>query len=413
MNMKKLLFIMIFLLFFSSLTLQAETTMDIKLRFFEGIRVGKPDPPQFVTSSYLQPTVTATIRSKFLLAEEQEQIQKVFNLKEVSLITEFAMKWKSERGKIAKIFRLDSREYAVVLTPFSKEPVISKKKGVQGKNQFKIEIFEQGDEFKNSLLDTEIILPGNNIAVFGFEDKNGTPYFLSFHVAGMENVPSPPEPPSPPSPPAPPAKQKDRAEEIREFEEGAYKVEGEVKPPKIMKKVNPKYPEEARREKVEGVVILGARIDKEGQVSRVIVQKGMDPFLNQAAVDAVKQWKYEPMIIKGKSVEALFTVTVRFALKGKKIATKEIDPHPPKLIKKVNPVYPEEARKSKIQGIVLLGVKIDEKGDIINVEVLRSESSLLNKPAVDAVKKWKYEPFYSKGKPVPVDFVVTVSFRLR
>lgn len=411
MNMKKLLFIMVFLLFFSSLTLQAATTMDIKLRFFEGIRVGKPDPPQFVTSSYLQSTVTATIRSKFLLAEEREQIKKVFNLKEVSLITEFDMRWKSERGKIAKIFRLDSREYAVVLTPFSKEVLISKKKSIQGKYQFKIEIFEQGDEFKNSLLDTEIILPGNNIAVFGFEDKNGTPYFLSFHVAGMESVPSPPEPPSPPSPPAPPSQQKDRAEEIREFEEGAYKVEGEVKPPKLVKKVNPVYPEEARKAKVEGVVILGARIDKEGQVSRVIVQKGMDPLLNQAAVDAVKQWKYEPMIIKGKSVEALFTVTVRFALKGKEIAVGEVEP--PKLINKVNPVYPEEARRSHIQGVVLLGVRIDEVGNVVNVEVLKSESSLLNKPAVDAVKQWKYEPFYSKGKPVPIDFVVTVSFRLR
>ena len=404
MSKKKLSIFAIFLMIFSALPLQASVTLYLKLRFFEGIREGAAEPSKFVSSSHLQSTVSASIRSKFILAEEKEQIKKVFNLREVELITEADLSWNSKDSKkISHLFRLDSKIYRILITPSERDRM----------HQFKIEVFEQDKTGESSLLDTEIILPEENIAVFGFEDKQGKPYFLSFHipdrvvvvggiVGGVTGGVVP-------------------VERDKDFAKGAVRAVGEIKPPKLIKLVKPVYPEEARREGVEGVVIVEARTDKEGNVAAVQVLRGIDPHLNKAAMAAVLQWKYEPMYIKGKPNGVVFTVTVRFKLKDKdkeigdfaKGAIELGEDEKPKVLKKVNPVYPEELRKAGIQGVVILKVKTDEQGRVAAVRVLSSESSLLNKPAIDAVRQWIYEVYYSKEKPKSVVFPVKVTFKLR
>jgi TonB family protein len=84
-------------------------------------------------------------------------------------------------------------------------------------------------------------------------------------------------------------------------------------PPKLIKEVKPIYPEIARKARVEGIVILEVTTDLYGKVQNVKVLKSI-PLLDQAAIDAVKQWLYEPMIIDGKPRGVIFTVTVRFVL---------------------------------------------------------------------------------------------------
>jgi TonB family protein len=414
------------------------------MRFFAGLKDGKSKPPEFVTSSYLQPTVTANIRSRFLLADEQNQIKKVFNLRDVRLITEYDMSWKAKKGKLAHMFRLNGQQFIMTLAPVYKEHLaVSKEMDADRSHQFKIEIMEQKGEERSSLMDTEVFLPEKNIAVFGFEDKEGNPYFLSFHITAVQGtlVPPPPPPPPPPGtqdtsvspqpppppPPPPPAEVKQTEEKIKEFEKGAVKVMGDINPPKLklLKRVDPVYPEEARKAKVEGVVILGVRTDVYGRVERVMIYRSKTPLLNKPAIDAAKEWVYEPLIVDGKPTPAVFTVTIRFRLNGDrdkigdieemtKGAVRAIDQiKPPKLIKKVDPFYPEEARKQGIQGVVILEVMTDQEGKVVRVKILKSESSILNKPAVDAVRQWKYEPLILKGKPTPVIFTITVSFRLK
>ncbi len=416
MRQKKILWLVFGSVFFSALFLHADYELELKMRFYEGVREGKSESPEFVTSSYLQPTVTATIPSRFLLAEEKEQIGKVFNLKDVNLITEADLRWSDKKGDIAHVFRLDGKEYRMTLSVVPKEfKVSSDTARKEAVHQIKIEILEQLGDRKTDLMDTEVILPQKKMAVLGFEDKEGNPYFLSIHV-----VKAPPPPPPPPSPPSREIKQAE--EKIKEFEKGAVPCIGEIKPPKLIKKVEPVYPEEARKARVSGVVILGVRTDIQGRIKNAMVYRSKDPLLVKPSIDAVKQWVYEPLYIKGEPVEAVFTVTVTFKLNGKQEgvvgeveapirAMGEIKP--PKLIKKVDPVYPEEARKEGIQGVVILEATTDEEGNVVKVKVLESESSLLNQQAVDALKQWKYEPFYVDGKPVGVIFTVTVTFRLK
>lgn len=91
------------------------------------------------------------------------------------------------------------------------------------------------------------------------------------------------------------------------------RAEGDIKPPKLIKKVDPVYPEIARQAGVEGTVICEATTDIYGRVAEVKVLKSI-PLLDQAAVDAVHQWVYEPMLIDGEPQGVVFTVTVNFNL---------------------------------------------------------------------------------------------------
>ena len=93
------------------------------------------------------------------------------------------------------------------------------------------------------------------------------------------------------------------------------RVGGRVREPRRLEGVPPVYPETARDARIEGVVILECVIDPQGRVSEVRVLRGV-PLLEEAAVDAVRQWVYSPTLMDGVPVPVLLTVTVRFGLRS-------------------------------------------------------------------------------------------------
>jgi protein TonB len=103
-------------------------------------------------------------------------------------------------------------------------------------------------------------------------------------------------PEAPPPPPPPPVR-----------------VGGQIKEPRKLKAVPPVYPDAAVSARIEGVVILECLIDPRGRVSEIAVMRGV-PLLEQAALDAVRQWVYTPTLMDGVPVPVLMTVTVRFDL---------------------------------------------------------------------------------------------------
>jgi protein TonB len=92
------------------------------------------------------------------------------------------------------------------------------------------------------------------------------------------------------------------------------RVGGEVKAPQLTNKVEPSYPEAARKARMEGVVILEAIITASGNVEDVRVLKSVNPLLDSAAQRAVQQWKYRPATLNGRAVRVYLTVTVTFNL---------------------------------------------------------------------------------------------------
>jgi TonB family protein len=81
----------------------------------------------------------------------------------------------------------------------------------------------------------------------------------------------------------------------------------------IVTQTTPEYPPQARANRIQGEVVLHAIIDKEGKISDVQVRSG-DDTLAQAAVEAVRQWRYKPMLVDGEPKEVDTIITITFAL---------------------------------------------------------------------------------------------------
>jgi periplasmic protein TonB len=95
---------------------------------------------------------------------------------------------------------------------------------------------------------------------------------------------------------------------------GPIRVGGDVKPPNKISAPPPQYTEIARKARIQGVVIVEAIIDKEGNVTNVKVLKGLPMGLDQSAVDAVKEWKFQPATLNGKPVAVIYNLTINFQL---------------------------------------------------------------------------------------------------
>jgi periplasmic protein TonB len=122
--------------------------------------------------------------------------------------------------------------------------------------------------------------------------ENGTP-------GGLDTISSGSAPPPPPPVPVPPTRLH----------------QGMTAPHKIVD-VPPVYPPIAQRARVEGVVILEAVIDAQGRVASVRVLRSI-ALLDEAAVDAVKQWRFTPALLNSEPVPVVMTVTVNFTLQGR------------------------------------------------------------------------------------------------
>jgi protein TonB len=83
----------------------------------------------------------------------------------------------------------------------------------------------------------------------------------------------------------------------------------------LIRRVDPAYPAMARLARVQGQVVLSAIINKEGKIDRMQVLSG-HPMLVQAAVEAVKQWRYKPYVLNDEPVEVETQITVNFFLSG-------------------------------------------------------------------------------------------------
>jgi len=251
-----------------------------------------------------------------------------------------------------------------------------------------------------------------------------------------------------------------------------------IVPPKLILKVEPVYPKEAIEAGIEGAVVVEATTDIYGRVQDTKILSSV-PLLDQAAIDAIRQWVYEPMIIDGKPRGVIFTISCQFRLDEKvRVDVKTFDPDtailppskrrilpppkqikvdkemkipsvkkkggviggviggvvggvvggvaggdedpvravgdikPPKLIKRVDPIYPKVAKEARIEGVVIIEATTGIYGRVQNVKILRS-IPLLDQAAIDAVFQWVYEPFVLNGKSRGVIFTVTVIFKLK
>lgn len=364
---------------FSGNLLFASPEIVAKLRLYEGIKAGSPPPAEVVSSYHLKRIDKNDVTSDQNMDKEVQTLRKIFNLTEIKLISSAGLQF--EEGKehgAAHVIMLNGKKLQVRLT--------SPEKNSDHFN-VTVEALEKNGE-SPSLLETTLKLPQTRTTVLGFEDSTGRNYFLSFHRGVNAVTPA-----------------KESGNDVEHVPSN--------KKPKLLKNVQPIYPEEAMKQHISGNVTIDAITDINGRVSDAVVHSG-HPLLNGAALDAVRQWVYEPFVNeKGKVCPVKFTVLIKFNLaddKDKK-PLNLTDEQKPRAKKKVNPVYPKKALKEHLQGLVLLELVVDSRGYVADVNVTEGSPELAP-AAVEAVKQWVFEPYIINNLPHPVRFSVVVKFEL-
>jgi protein TonB len=266
---------------------------------------------------------------------------------------------------------------------------------------------------------------------------------LSFFVSIDFGDPPPPPPPPPsrtpragtrPPPPAPavqktpgipppppPPPQATRIDEMAfvpaepsRTPDGALRVGGAIPPPRKVRDVRPVYPADAMAAGVQGVVILELRIESDGTVGDVRVLRSI-PLLDQAAIDAARQWVFTPTLLNGVPTPAIITTTVNFLQQMAGVYRPGNGVRAPRLVYDAKPVYTEAAMAEKIQGVVSLNAVVLPDGAVGDVSVTKSLDAMygLDEEAVRAMKQWRFEPGTKDGEPVPVQVEVEMTFTLK
>lgn len=216
-----------------------------------------------------------------------------------------------------------------------------------------------------------------------------------------------------------------------------YMVSQKVADEMLLSKVAPEYPDAVKNANTSGQIVIMFTIDKDGRVAEAMAvprdfagresRNIDDPKLRQAAVAAVKQWRYRPYLHNGDPVEVDTSVVLPFDFQ-KTGASSQADAGAPrygefgrllldtklveeKLINKVDPQYPQMARIAHIQGDVVLHVLIDKQGHVAKIKAVQGHPILIQ-ASLDAVKQWDYQPFLLNGEPVEVEGAVVVKFRM-
>lgn len=208
------------------------------------------------------------------------------------------------------------------------------------------------------------------------------------------------------------------------------------------------YPQDAKEKGISGRVMVQAYVDETGKLDKVdIIQSDLfgsdksekvqtsDSSLIAAAINAIKNTEFKPGKLDGKNVKAQVVIPILFKLEKDKLTATSNDSLKKKLYDNnpdyfvvveempsikgginelmKNIVYPAEAKQKGIQGKVYVHVLVDEEGNVVEANSAKEADPLLVEAAIKAIEKTKFNPGKQKGKPVKVQVVIPVSFKLK
>jgi TonB family protein len=175
--------------------------------------------------------------------------------------------------------------------------------------------------------------------------------------------------------------------------------------PKVLHQVAPVYPDEAKRARVEGKVMLDVTIKANGEVSMVKVVNGHQ-LLQQAAVDAANQWRFSSPFNDPVTIQLMFDFSLKPERDAERKETSTAE-RPLTNTRKVEPVYPEEAKHQRIQGVVAVEITVNESGEVTDARAV-SGNDALRQASVDAARQFRF----SNTLNAPVSATLTFNFVL-
>jgi len=177
------------------------------------------------------------------------------------------------------------------------------------------------------------------------------------------------------------------------------------------------YPDGTSTPLPEGTVTVRVKVSEHGTVNSAVVAHPLNPALDATAEASALQCTFIPATKNGTpapaevSVDVIFVSPHPYVIAANAIYGISKGVTPPHAILAPDPEYTDAAREAKLSGTVVLWVLVNEEGVPERVKVQRSFDAGLDQKAVDAVRKWKFEPARKNGQPVAMMINTEVNFR--
>lgn len=179
--------------------------------------------------------------------------------------------------------------------------------------------------------------------------------------------------------------------------------------PIALHKPQPIYPVKARRNNLQGNVLIGVVVGDTGAVESATLLKG-DPIFADPGLQAVRRWRWGLLLVNGEPIRWKCKITLKFRLEGdapsepvKTLAAT------PRRIHGPPPPYPLEARARGLTGSVVADIRVDATGQVIAVKILKGDP-VFAEPTRTTLLTWRYEPGLIDGTPTGWSASVTLEF---
>ncbi len=220
----------------------------------------------------------------------------------------------------------------------------------------------------------------------------------------------------------------------RPDKDGVYAVVPGVVIPLVLDRVSAVYPADAAPGQIDGFSLLSFVVDSNGTVSGIEVQQSHGAAFDAAAIEAIKQTKFQSGTLDGKPVPVRIYARTRFFEDGRPafpriiarlqtmgglgqrplgsaLASRPYD-KPPVATYSPAAEYSEQARAAKFNGVVIVSVLVNEDGVPIDPQVTRSAGMGLDEKAIESVLQFRFKPATKDGAPVEARIMIEVNFRL-
>jgi TonB family protein len=192
-----------------------------------------------------------------------------------------------------------------------------------------------------------------------------------------------------------------------------HRIGGNVTPPKVLHRVDPQITEQARNATFKGVVLVNLIVDVHGNPQNVHVLQRVGMGLDENAVAAVKQYRFEPALEGGKPVPVELNVEVNFEVSD----NVKVSHAPPRelfselrILHSVPLELSEETRAAHVSGGILLAFTVDTRGNPKHVHVVQGVGMNMDQRAVQALQQYRFQPIMEDGHPVEKPATIQLKF---
>lgn len=198
--------------------------------------------------------------------------------------------------------------------------------------------------------------------------------------------------------------------------------------PKIISTVKPDYPFAMRRAGIQGRVLVQFVVDSKGRVRIPYVTESTHPGFRDAAIEAVRKWKFRPGKRNGERVNTRMQVPIMFSIKGQptnwgwqiKRPKKFPDSIPPEMrwdtppeLRSFNPpIYPRQALMDGREGRVEVGFLVGPNGTVLKAEPIEGKHEDLVGASIAAVYTFLFDPSLREGQPCGALLNMTFDFKM-